>query len=42
MICNSGIKTIIYRYEYDKFSLTSEIKEMIERCGIQLIPERDL
>lgn len=42
MICNSGIKTIIYRYEYDKFSLTSEIKEMIERCGIELISERDL
>ena len=41
MICNSGIKTIIYRYEYDKFNLNSRIQEMLEKCKIQLICEKD-
>lgn len=42
MICNSGIKTIIYRYEYDKFLLTPQVQEMIDKCGVTLISERDL
>lgn len=42
MICNSGIKTIIYRYEYDKFFLTPQIQEMIDKCGVTLISEKDL
>jgi dCMP deaminase len=41
LICNSGIKTIIYRYEYDKFNLNSRIQEMLEKCKIQLICEKD-
>lgn len=41
LICNSGIKTIIYRYEYDKFNLNSRIQDMLEKCKIQLICEKD-
>ena len=42
MICNSGIKTIIYRYEYDKFTMNSEVKRMLDLCGIILISEKDI
>ena len=42
MICNSGIKTIIYRYEYDKFTMNSEVKRMLDLCGITLISEKDI
>lgn len=42
MICNSGIKTVIYRYKYDKFETSNEIKEMLKTCCISLISENDL
>ena len=42
MICNSGINTIIYRYEYDKFENNEEIKKMLNLCNIKLISEKDL
>jgi len=37
MICNSGIKTIYYKDEYDKFSDSKEIKKMLKICKVQLI-----
>lgn len=42
MICNSGIKTIIYRYEYDKFKMNAEIEEMLKKCNVTLISEKEL
>lgn len=42
MICNSGIKTIIYRHEYDKFEICPQISNMLEKCNVILIPEKQL
>jgi dCMP deaminase len=42
MICNSGIKTIIYRNKYDKFNMSTEIEKMLKLCNVQLIHENDL
>jgi dCMP deaminase len=42
MICNSGIKTIIYRYEYDKFNNDENIDEMLESTGVTLLCEKEL
>jgi dCMP deaminase len=36
MICNSGIKTIIYRYEYDKFETNKDIEKMLKDCGVSI------
>ena len=42
MICNSGIKTVIYRYEYDKFKNNFDIAEMLSMTGVNLIHENQL
>lgn len=42
MICNSGIKTIIYRHTYDKFELNNVTRDMLNDCGVTLINEKDL
>jgi dCMP deaminase len=42
MICNSGIKTVIFRHSYDKFEMNEKIKEMLDSCNVQLISEKDL
>lgn len=42
MICNSGIKTVIFRHTYDKFETNFEIDEMIKMCNVNLINEKDL
>lgn len=42
MICNSGIKTVIYRYEYDKFKNNFDIAEMLSKTGVNLIHENQL
>lgn len=42
MICNSGIKTVIYRYEYDKFELDESTKNMLKNCGVKIISEKQL
>lgn len=39
MICNSGIKTIIYRYEYDKFEINEDIKNMLSKCNVTILKE---
>jgi dCMP deaminase len=41
-ICNSGIKTIIYRYKYDKFNMTPELQKILTQCNISLIHESEL
>lgn len=42
MICNSGIKTVIYRHEYDKFKLDDITKNMLSDCGVRLINEKEM
>lgn len=42
MICNSGIKTVIYRNEYDKFYLDQSTNNMLRDCGVKLISEKQL
>lgn len=37
MICNSGIKNIFYKDNYDKSVLTPEVTLMLEQCKINLI-----
>ena len=36
MICNSGIKKIIYDDEYDLFNEDERMKEMLKDCNIEL------
>lgn len=42
MICNSGIKTIIYRKPYDKFELNNVTLKMLNDCEVRLINEKNL
>lgn len=42
MICNSGIKTVIFRYSYDKFEMNEVIKNMLKSCNVKLISENEL
>lgn len=37
MLCGAGICNIYYRYRYDKFHITNEIKQMLQDCNINLI-----
>lgn len=42
MICNSGIKFVIYRHPYDKFKLDEVTKNMLHNCNVFLISEDEI